>query len=58
MVPSPPHSHAIGHSHDPRLPHPAQPAPWSLLRMPVAARLVAALAASAGLWLIVWLAMR
>ncbi|MGJ5081699.1 hypothetical protein [Bradyrhizobium sp. HKCCYLS3013] len=57
------HSHAHGahghaHSHGPAAPHPAQPAPWSILRMPVTTRLGAALAASALLWLIVWLAMR
>jgi len=51
------HSHHA-HSHGPAAPHPAQPAPWSILRMPVTTRLGAALAASAGLWLIVWLAMR
>jgi hypothetical protein len=51
------HGHAH-HSHDPATPHPAQPAPWSILRMTVAARLAAAVAVSAGLWGIVWLAMR
>jgi hypothetical protein len=51
------HGHAH-HSHDPATPHPAQAAPWSILRMTVAARLVAAVAVSAGLWGIVWLAMR
>jgi hypothetical protein len=49
------HGHAH-HSHDPATPHPAQAAPWSILRMTVAARLGAAV--SAGLWAIVWLAMR
>jgi hypothetical protein len=49
------HSH---HSHDPSAPHPAQAAPWSILRMTVAARVAAAIAVSAGLWGIVWLAMR
>ena len=58
MVSTHSHSQPIGHSHDPLLPHPAQPAPWSLLRLPVTARLAAALAASAGLWVVVWLAMR
>jgi hypothetical protein len=63
-----PHSHGQGHhhdhhghahhSHDPATPHPAQAAPWSILRMTVAARLAAAVAVSAGLWGIVWLAMR
>jgi hypothetical protein len=51
------HGHAH-HSHDPAVPHPAQAAPWSILRMTVAARLAAAVAVSAGLWGIVWLAMR
>ena len=51
------HGHAH-HSHDPATPHPAQAAPWSILRMTVAARLAAAIAVSAGLWGIVWLAMR
>ncbi len=51
-----PHSHA--HSHGPALPHPAQTAPWSILRMTVLSRLSAAVALSAGLWGIVWLAMR
>jgi hypothetical protein len=51
-----PHSHA--HSHGPASPHPAQTALWSILRMTVVARLSAAVAVSAGLWGIVWLAMR
>jgi hypothetical protein len=52
------HGHAHVHSHGPASPHPAQPAPWSILRMTVVARLGAALAVSAGLWAVVWLAMR
>jgi hypothetical protein len=52
----PGHSHA--HSHGPASPHPAQAAPWSILRMTVLARLAAAMAVSAGLWAVVWLAMR
>jgi hypothetical protein len=32
--------------------------PWSILRMPVVARIAAALAVSAGLWAIVLVAMR
>ena len=55
------HDHHHGHahlSHDSATPHPAQAAPWSILRMTVAARLAAAVAVSAGLWGIVWLAMR
>ena len=51
-----PHSHA--HSHGPETPHPSQPAPWSILRMTVLSRLGAAVAVSAGLWAVVWLAMR
>jgi hypothetical protein len=62
MVPPLAHSHDHGHvhahAHGPASPHPAQAAPWSILRMPVAARLAAALALSAGLWAIVLLAMR
>jgi hypothetical protein len=50
------HTHA--HSHGPATPHPAQAAPWSILRMTVAARLGAALVVSAGLWVIVLVAMR
>jgi hypothetical protein len=55
-----PHDHGHGHAHrhGPAAPHPAQAAPWSILRMPVTARLAAAAAVSAGLWAIVWLAMR
>jgi hypothetical protein len=53
-----PHAHEHGHSHGAAVPHPAQAAPWSILRMPVSARLAAAAAVSAGLWAIVWLAMR
>jgi len=55
------HSHDHGHhhhSHGAATPHPAQPAPWSILRMTVAARLGAALAVSVGLWIVVLVAMR
>jgi hypothetical protein len=52
------HSHSHPHAHGPASPHPAQAAPWSILRMTVAGRLAAALAASAGLWGVVWLSMR
>ena len=53
------HDHAHGHTHSHgAAPHPAQVAPWSILRMTVAARLAAAAAVSAGLWVVVWLAMR
>jgi hypothetical protein len=68
MSPSPPHGHSHdhhaghghvhAHSHGPASPHPAQAAPWSILRMTVMARLGAALAVSAGLWAAVWLSMR
>jgi len=64
MVPPGPHSHdhAHGpihvHSHGPASPHPAQAAPWSILRMTVISRLAAAAAVSAALWAVVWLAMR
>jgi hypothetical protein len=40
------------------VPHPAQAAHWSILRMTMASRLAAALAVCAVLWGIVWLAMR
>jgi len=46
------------HSHGPASPHPAQAAPWSILRMTVVSRLGAALAVSVVLWAAVWLSMR
>jgi hypothetical protein len=46
------------HSHRPASPHPAQAAPWSILRMTVVSRLAAAVAVSAALWAAVLLAMR
>jgi hypothetical protein len=52
------HGHAHAHSHGPASPHPPQAVHWSILRMTIAGRLVAALAASAGLWAIVLMAMR
>jgi hypothetical protein len=52
------HGHLHAHSHGPAIPHPAQAAPWSILRMTVVSRLGAALAVSAALWAIVWLSMR
>jgi hypothetical protein len=53
------HSHVHSHGHDHgTTPHPAQVAAWSILRMTVVARLGAAVAVSAGLWAVVWLAMR
>jgi hypothetical protein len=62
MAHSHPHSHSHrhdhAHSHGPASPHPAQAAPWSILRMTLAARLGAALAVSAGLWAVVLMSMR
>jgi hypothetical protein len=60
MVPlqPPDHTHPHVHAHGPASPHPPQAASWSILRMPVASRLGAALVASAGLWAVVLLAMR
>src|ERR1700761_1737157 len=52
------HAHGHGHRHGPASPHPAQTVPWSILRMPVVARLAAAAVVSAGLWAIVLMAMR
>ena len=52
------HGHDHGYRHGPASPHPAQAAPWSILRMTVATRLGAALVVSAVLWGAVWLAMR
>ena len=52
------HAHGHVHSHGPASPHPAQAAPWSILRMTVVARLGAALAVSAALWAVVLVAMR
>jgi hypothetical protein len=54
------HNHAHGHvhSHGPASPHPAQAAPWSILRMTMVGRLAAAVAASAVLWAVVLMAMR
>jgi hypothetical protein len=51
------HHHAHEHSHAPHA-HPAQAAPWSILRMGVLFRLALALVASAALWAMVLLAMR
>jgi hypothetical protein len=50
--------HGHVHSHGPASPHPAQPIPWSILRMTMISRLAAAIAVSLALWAIVWLAMR
>ena len=52
------HPHVHAHSHGPASPHPAQAAPWSILRMTVLSRLGAAIAVSVCLWGIVWMAMR
>ena len=52
------HDHGHTHGHGLASPHPAQTVSWSILRMTVISRLAAALAVSAGLWAIVWLAMR
>jgi hypothetical protein len=52
------HGHVHLHGHGPSSPHPAQAAPWSILRMTVVSRLGAALAVSAALWAIVWISMR
>jgi hypothetical protein len=52
------HGAGHAHSHGPATPHPAQPAPWSILRMTLLSRLGAALVVSAGLWAVVLLAMR
>jgi len=46
------------HGHAPASPHPAQAAPWSILRMAALSRLAAAFAVIAALWAAVWLAMR
>jgi hypothetical protein len=52
------HDYSHAHVHDAASPHPAQDAPWSILRMTLAARLSAALAVCAVLWGVVFLAMR
>ncbi|MFZ0763377.1 hypothetical protein [Bradyrhizobium sp.] len=53
-----PHSHSHGHGHGPAAPHPAQAVTWSILRMAVVSRLMAAAVVSAALWAFVWLAMK
>jgi hypothetical protein len=58
MAHTDPHSHAHEHGHGPASPHPAQAAPWSILRMTLVSRLVAAMVVSAGLWAVVLMAMR
>jgi hypothetical protein len=52
------HTHDHAHSHGPATPHPAQTAPWSILRMTALARLAVAGAVIAALWVIVLVAMR
>jgi len=52
------HAHGHGHNHGSASPHPAQVAPWSILRMTLIGRLGAALAVSTVLWAAVLLAMR
>ncbi|MGA2057263.1 MAG: hypothetical protein ABSG88_18350 [Bradyrhizobium sp.] len=62
MVPPHAHDHAHPHhhphSHGPAAPHPAQAINWSILRMTVLWRLMAAAAVSAVLWAFVFLAMK
>jgi hypothetical protein len=45
------------HRHDPDRPHPSPAVSFSLLRMAAGARLAAALAIAAVLWIAVWWAM-
>ena len=52
------HAHSHSHGHGPAAPHPAQAVTWSILRMTVLSRLMAAIAVSAALWAFVWLAMK
>ncbi len=52
------YDHGHAHSHGPASPHPAQAAPWSILRMTLVSRLGAAVVVSAGLWAVVLMAMR
>jgi hypothetical protein len=52
-----PHDHHH-HGHDAATPHPAQPPSLSLLRMAMPARVLAAVAVSATLWVAVMLAIR
>ena len=61
------YSHAHGHDHGHATPCPQPRAglaasgaggAWSILRMTVVSRLAAAVAVSAALWAVVWLAMR
>jgi hypothetical protein len=52
------HGHVHHHAHGSAAPHPAQTAPWSILRMAALSRLAAAFVVIAVLWAAVWLAMR
>ena len=52
------HAHGHTHRHGPAAPHPAQAVAWSILRMTVLSRLMAAIAVSAVLWGMIWLAIR
>jgi hypothetical protein len=52
------HDHSHHHAHGPAAPHPAQAITWSILRMTALSRLMAAIAVSAVLWALVWLAMK
>jgi hypothetical protein len=55
---APSHGPAGAHHHAPEMPHPAQRATVSLLRMTLGERLGLAIFLSIGLWGFVWLAMR
>ncbi|MFZ5731786.1 MAG: hypothetical protein ACOY4O_03555 [Pseudomonadota bacterium] len=52
------HGHGHHHHHAPGQPHPAQAVAWSILRMPLTARLGFAATLSAVLWAIVLVVMR
>jgi hypothetical protein len=52
------HPHHHPHSHGPAAPHPAQAINWSILRMTVLWRLMAAAAVCAVLWAFILLAMK
>ncbi|HWW48480.1 MAG TPA: hypothetical protein VNZ94_11640 [Xanthobacteraceae bacterium] len=52
-----PHRH-LHHHHAPGEAHPAAPMTWSLLRMPLAGRLLGAALLSAAMWAFVIVAMR
>ncbi len=61
MVTPPSHDHTHPHhvhNHGLAAPHPAQPITWSILRMTVLSRLMAAIAVSGVLWAFVWLSMK